>query len=123
MASYLTMPIFMMDSDENLVYYNGAGEVLLGRAFVEAEEMNLDDLPDMFQLHAEDGSPLPLDAFPLSIALRQRRPAYLLVKYQALDEVWRSAKVTAVPLESQARRHVGAMCFWWEDREVGGQPT
>ena len=114
LASYLSMPIFVLGTDEKLLYYNEAAEVLLGRRYDEAGEMPLEELSRTFQTTAEDGSPLPPDALPLGIALRQRRPAHVRFRYQALDAVWRTVEVTAFPLEGQGGRHLGAVAIFWE---------
>ncbi len=84
-ASYMTMPIWIAGPDENLVFYNEPAEELLGRRFDDAGEMALRELPSLFQLGKEDGSPLPLDAFPLAIALRERHPAHSPVRYKSLN--------------------------------------
>lgn len=117
-ASYLAMPMFVAGSDENVLFYNESAEALLGRRFDEAGGMSLEELPTMFQLTAEDGSPLPLDAFPLAIALRQRRPAHRRLQYRALDGILRKVEVTAFPLEGQRGRHLGGVAIFWE---VGGE--
>ena len=113
-ASYLAMPLFMAGSDENLLFYNEAAEALLGRRYDEAGEMPLKELPTMFQITAMDGSPLAPNEFPLFVALRERRPAHLPVRYRGLDGVWRSVEVTAFPLEGQGGRHLGAVAIFWE---------
>jgi PAS domain-containing protein len=113
-ASYLAMPIFVAGSDEKLLFYNESAEALLGKRFDEAGEMPLAELPTMFQLTAEDGSPLPLDDFPLGIALRQLQPAHRRLRYRALDGTWRTVEVTAFPLEGQGGRNLGAVAIFWE---------
>jgi PAS domain-containing protein len=113
-ASYLAMPIFLAGSDESLLYYNEPAEALLGRRFDEAGEITLADLPSMFHLTDENGSPLPLDNFPLGIALRQHRPAHGRVRYRSLDGNWRAVEVTAFPLEGEGRRNLGAVAIFWD---------
>lgn len=113
-ASYLTMPIFMVGSDENLLFYNEPAEKLLGHPYEEAGEMPLENLPTMFQITDIDGSPLPPNAFPLFAALREHRPAHLPIRYRALDGVWREVEITAFPLEGQGGRHLGAVAIFWE---------
>ena len=113
-ASYLAMPIFVAGSDENLLFYNEPAEVLLGRRFDEAGEMPLQELATLFQTTAEDGSPLPAEALPLGIALRQRRPAHRRLRFRALDGIWRTVEVTAFPLVGQGDQHLGAVAIFWE---------
>jgi PAS domain-containing protein len=114
LATYLSMPIFMVGSDENLLFYNEAAERLLGRQYVEAGEMPLEELPSLFKITTLDGSPLPPNEFPLFVALREHRPAHLPVRYHALDGVWREVAITAFPLEGQGGRHLGAVAIFWE---------
>ena len=114
LASYLTMPIFIVGADERLLFYNEAAGKLLGRRYDEAGEMLLEELSATFQTSEEDGSPLPIDALPISIALRERRPTHRRFNYRALDGVRRSVEATAFPLEGQAGRHLGAVAIFWE---------
>ena len=113
-ASYMTMPIWVAGPDESLLFYNEPAEALLGSQFDEAGEMSLKELPAMYQISSEDGSPLPLDAFPLAIALRERQPAHSSVRFRALNGIWRMVEVTAFPLEGHGAKHLGAMAIFWE---------
>ena len=114
LASYLTMPIFIVGTDENLLFYNEAAGVLLGRRYDEVGEVPLQELATIFHTVAEDGSPLSTGDLPIAIALRERRPAHLRFKYQALDGVLRTVEATAFPLEGQGGRHLGAVAIFWE---------
>jgi PAS domain-containing protein len=113
-ASYLAMPIFIADSNENLLFYNEAAETLLGRRFEEADKMPLKMLSRIFQTTTEDGTPLMPDDLPLGIALRLRRPAHRRLRFQALNGIWRTIEVTAFPLQGQGGRHLGAVAIFWE---------
>ncbi len=113
-ASYMAMPVWIADSDENLLYYNEPAEVILGRRFDEARGLTLEEIHAYAQLTTEEGSSLPLEAFPPVIALRDRRPAHRLVRGVMLDGVSRTVEVTAFPLEGQGGRHLGAVAIFWE---------
>jgi len=113
-ASFLNMPIFVAGEDENLLYYNEPAEVLLGRRYDEAGEMPLQELSAMFETETLDGVPLGPDELPLGIALRQRRPAHLLLRLRGLDGVWREIEGTAFPLEGQGGHWLGAVAIFWE---------
>ena len=71
LASYLAMPIMLFDPDGNLLYYNEPAEAILGRRFDETGEMSLEEWYSLFELIAENGSPVPLQARPLVIALQK----------------------------------------------------
>ncbi len=113
-ASYLAMPIWLMGSDGQLLFYNEPAESILGKSFDEAGEMPGEALSRMFQTTAEDGSPLDSDDLPMNIALRKRRPAHLPFRIRGLDGVWRRIEVTAFPIEGQGDRHLGAVAIFWE---------
>ena len=114
LASYLTVPIFVLGADEGLLFYNEAAEALLGKSYDEAGHMALSELPALFEITAEDGAPLPAERLPLAIALRERRPTHERLRYRALNGAMRDVEVTAFPLEGQAGRHVGAVAIFWE---------
>lgn len=116
-ASHMAMPVWIANQDEELVYYNEAAEVLLGRRFDEAGQMPLRELPAMFNLTTDDGVTLRLEDFPLAVAHRERSPAHLRVRYQALDGIWRRVDVTAFPIERTGGRDLGAVAVFWEAPE------
>ncbi len=113
-ASYMAMPVWIADSDENLLYYNEPAEVILGLRFDEDPGLPLEESPAYFQLTTEEGSSLPLEAFPPAIALRDHRPAHLRLRGRGGDGIWRTVEVTAFPVEGQGGRHLGAVAVFWE---------
>jgi PAS domain-containing protein len=114
LASYLAMPIFLVDPVGNLLFYNEPAEALLGHRYEETGEIPLAEWAQIFQPTSEGGLPLPPDALPLVIALQQHRAAHLALKIKGLDGVLRSIEVTAFPLEGQGGRFLGAVAIFWE---------
>lgn len=113
-ASHLAMPIWLMGSDGELLYYNEPAERILGRRFEEAREMPGEELAAMFQTTDEDGSPLDAESLPINIALTKRRPAHRPIRICGLDGVWRRIVITAFPIEGYGGRHLGAVALFWE---------
>jgi PAS domain-containing protein len=114
LASYLVMPVFLVDPDGQLLYYNEPAERLLGRRYDETGEMPLAEWSTAFCPTAEDGSPLPSDALPLVGAVRKRQAGHRILWIRGLDGVARRIAVTAFPLEGQGGRHLGAVALLWE---------
>jgi PAS domain-containing protein len=114
LASYLAMPIFLVDPGGNLLFYNEPAEALLGHRYEETGEMPLAEWAQIFQATSADGSPLPPEALPLVIALQQHRAAHLAFQIRGLDDVHRMIEATAFPLEGQGGRHLGAVAIFWE---------
>ena len=116
LASYLTMPIFVVDPDGRLLFYNEPAELLLGHRFEETGELPLAEWATMFEPTDDDGRHVETDKLPLVIALKQRRPAHGHLRIVGLDGEPHSLEVTALPLIGQANRFLGAMAIFWEAR-------
>jgi PAS domain-containing protein len=115
LASCLAMPAFLVDPEGNLIYYNEPAESLLGLRYEDTGEMAMTDWVRMFRASRADGSLVPAEAQPLVIAVREGRPAHDSFWIQALDGVRRRLATTAVPIEGQGKRVVGALALFWEE--------
>lgn len=114
LASYLVMPIFIVDTKGTLIYYNEPAEGILGRHFEETGEMPVEEWSTLFKPTDENDKPLAPEALPLVIALTQHRPAHRDMWIEGLDGVRRLIEVTAFPLNGQAERYLGALAIFWE---------
>ena len=116
LASYLAVPIFLVDPEGNLLYYNDTAERLLGRRYDDTGEMPLAEWSTVFTATTEDGTPLTAEEVPLAVALRTWRPAHRAIVIRSLVGVARRIAVTALPLEGQGGRRLGAVAIFWEQR-------
>jgi PAS domain-containing protein len=114
LASYLAMPIFIVDPQGTLVFYNEPAEMILGLRFDETGEMPFSEWATVFTPMDEHGTPLAPAALPLAIALGERRPAHGDFYIRGLDHVFRHIEVTAFPLIGQSGRNLGAVALFWE---------
>jgi PAS domain-containing protein len=114
LASYLAMPIFVVDEDGNLIYYHEPAEEILGCRFEETGEMPADELAALFNASEENGTPIHAGELPIDVALRQHSPSYRRFWIQGLDQERRCIEVTAFPLIGQANRFLGAIAVFWE---------
>jgi PAS domain-containing protein len=114
LASYLSLPIFIVDPEGTLIFYNEPAEAILGHRFEETGEMPADEWATIYT--APDGSnhPVTPEQLPLMIALRERQPAHGRLAIHGRDNVRRQIEVTAFPLVGQAGRHLGAVALFWE---------
>jgi len=71
LAGYLTMPIFVVDPQGTLLFYNEPAEALLGRRFDEAGEMPVQEWSTAFAPRDEDDSPLRPEVLPLVTLLTE----------------------------------------------------
>lgn len=113
LASYLALPIFIVDPDGNLIFFNEPAEALLGRTFDEAGEMPMSEWSTIFEQRDVHGNPMSPDDLPLVQALKTRRPSYRSLRITGLDGVSRRLDVTAYPLEGQGGRLLGAVALFW----------
>ena len=114
-ASYLAMPVFLVDPDGNLLYYNEPAEEILGKRFDETGEMSVEEWGSTFSPTDEAGEPLPLEALPLVAAMLHRRPAHGSFWIRGLDGAARHIAVTAFPLVGQTGSDLGSVAIFWED--------
>ena len=114
LADYLTLPVFLVDPDGNLIFYNEPAEKILGYRYEETGPMPAQQWTTVFLPTDEDGNPLEPSQLPLIIALQENRPAHSGFWIRGLDGVLRHIEVSAFPLMGQSDRHLGAMALFWE---------
>jgi PAS domain S-box-containing protein len=112
-ASYLEMPIFLVDADGRLVFYNESAEPLLGSRFDEVGEMSMADWLAVFRPSKRRGRPLPPDEVPLVMALRSQRAVHATLEITGVDGVRRPIEATAFPLRGHHGRLLGAIAIFW----------
>jgi len=114
LAEYLAMPIFIVNPDGDLIFYNEPAEAILGQSYNETGIMPADEWATVFHPVDKEGRPIPPEELPLVIALAQRCPAHKIFWIRGLDGVSREIEVTAFPLIGQADRFLGAIAIFWE---------
>lgn len=114
LAEYLAMPIFIVNPDGDLIYYNEPAEAILGTRYNETGIMPAQEWATIFHPMDADGNPIPPDELPLVIAVKQRRPAHKLFWIRGMDGNLRGIEVTALPLIGQADRFLGGIAIFWE---------
>ncbi len=114
LASILATPVFIVDAAGDLVYFNEAAEAVLGRAFVEKQDMSADEWATAFQPVDDQGRPIPFEDLPLGVALTKRVSAHGSLRIVGADGVGRRIDVTALPLFARADEFVGGMAVFQE---------
>jgi PAS domain-containing protein len=114
LAEYLAMPIFIVNPDGDLVFYNEPAETILGRRYNETGPMSASVWSTVFHPMNAEGKPIPPGELPLMIAITQRRPAHKVFWIRGMDGNLREIEVTALPLIGQAGRFLGGIAIFWE---------
>ena len=114
LAEYLDLPIFIVDPNGDLLYYNEPAELILGSRYIETGPMAANELADIFKTVDQDGQPLKSEHLPLVKALTRQQPAHGSFWIEGLDGALRKIAVTAFPIIGQANRFLGAIAIFWE---------
>ena len=113
-GGYLSTPMFVVDEDGTLEYYNEPAEAVLGHRYEETGEMPLEEWGRLWAPTRSDGTPMPPEEVPLVVAVRDRKPVQGSLSIRGLDGVVRQITVTAFPLEAADGAHLGAVAIFWE---------
>lgn len=113
-TSHLQTPVFLVDPEGNLLYYNEPAERILGQRFAETGSMSAAVWSTAFRATDDNDVPVRPEDLPLSVAIAERQPAHLRFWIVGLDNDRRYIETTALPLIGQADRFLGAVAFFWE---------
>jgi PAS domain-containing protein len=116
-ASRLATPVWLVDADGTVIYFNEAAEAVLGRQFIEGRGMPASEWSTMFSPIDESGNPVPYERLPLGIAISEGRPNHQDLEIEGADGVDRRIGVTAFPLFAHADECLGALAIFWERPE------
>src|SRR5262249_42420211 len=98
LASYLAVPIFIVDPQRQLVCSTGPAAAPLGRGSGEPGGMAVAGWAAAFKPMDDDDRPLPPDRLPLVIAIAQRRAVHGDFWIRGIDGARRRISTTAFPL-------------------------
>lgn len=119
LASRLATAVFLVDHEGDVIYFNEVAERLLGRRFVEGEEMPPQVWSTAFKPTDESGRPLPLEELSLGIAIQRQEPSHQSLRIEGADGVPHAIEATAFPLFAHEGDLVGALAIFWERPEDG----
>lgn len=114
LASYLALPIFLVDPMGDVIYYNEPAEALLGIRYDETGALSAERWATMFTPMNETGRVIRPEELPLMVALDHRRPAHSTFWILGLDQRKHHISVTAIPVVGQSDRFLGAMAIFWD---------
>ena len=114
LAGKLAMPVFVVDPDGGLLFYNEPAEELLGMRFDETGALPLGDWAVQFTPTDERGQPLAPEALPLVQVIGTHRAAHGQFWIKGMDGANRFLEVTAFPLLGQGDVFLGAAALFWE---------
>ncbi|HVV37894.1 MAG TPA: PAS domain-containing protein [Acidimicrobiales bacterium] len=115
LAANLATPMFLIDANGMLVFFNEAAELMLGKTYAELGQVTAADFGNMLNLEGLNGEPLRKRDSPPGIAFNQREPAHSRLLATPLDGGAKVAwEITAYPLFGHTGEMHGVLTVFWE---------
>lgn len=114
LADCLSVPVFIVDPEGNLLFYNPPAEEILGKKFQDTGPMPVGDWGTSFSPHDEEGNPIPPEELPLVQTIHSHKPAHKTFWISSLKGKSTEISVTAIPIIGRSRKFSGAMAIFWD---------
>lgn len=109
----VTTPAFLVARDGRLLFYNEGAGALLGRPFEDVGQLEPGEWTKSFGPLDDAGEPIPIDELPLTVALREGRPAHAEFCVRSNDGKNHKIAASATPIVGTADGASGAMVIFW----------
>ena len=113
LADSLAIPVFITDTEGNLLFYNEPAEEILGKRYEDTGEMTVAQWSTTFKNKDEKGDPLPPEELPLVKTLKYRLPFHKTFWIESLQGKAENISVTSYPIIGRAGRFLGAVAIFW----------
>ena len=113
-ADSMSVAVFIVDPEGNLLFYNEPAEDILGIRFAETGATPVAVWAAIFTPTDIDGNPLPPEGLPLVQTLSTQMPAHGTFYIQNKKETQVLITVTSIPIEGRPNRYLGAMALFWK---------
>ncbi len=118
LADCLSMPVFITDTEGNLIFYNEPAENLLGTRFEETGEMKVETWGTIFKPKDEYGNVMPPENLPLVRTLKDQYPYHKSFWIESMKGNTEKISVTSYPIIGRAGSFVGAVAIFWEAKDI-----
>jgi PAS domain-containing protein len=107
----ISTPAFLVGEGGVLLFYNDAAAALVGRRFEETGTMSADEWTAEFGPFDDDDNPIPYEEIPLTVAVREGRPAHGSFRIASGGE-HREIAASAIPIVGPGGATGGIVVFW-----------
>jgi len=114
LADSLSIPIFITDTNGQLVFFNEPAEKILGKKFRETGAMPVSVWSSLFHPEDQHGKRIARIDLPLVKTLTYCQPAQSEFWIKNLEGERYYISVTSFPLIGRSKRFVGAVAIFWE---------
>ncbi|UCD61996.1 MAG: PAS domain-containing protein [Flavobacteriaceae bacterium] len=115
LADCLSVPVFIVDPEGTLVFYNEPAEKILGQRFQDTGEMRVGDWGNAFQPHDKKGKAIPQDELPLVSTIKSHVPAHKTFWIKSLEGKSFKISVTSIPIIGRSKEFSGALAIFWDN--------
>jgi PAS domain-containing protein len=119
LVSIVSLAALLVDVEGRIVFYNDAAAEIVGSPFEEIGTMTREEWNAHYGPFDEQGAPLPADELPLTVAVREGRPAYARLRIRG-DRGMMEVEAGALPLLGPAGYHGAMVVFWATGERAGG---
>ena len=119
LADCLTVPVFLVNPEGTLIFYNVAAEGILGKKFEDTGPMQVNEWGSAFTPHDADGKVIPPEGLPLVQCINNQEPAHNTFWIHTLDGKSIRISVTAIPIIGRSKEFSGAMAIFWDNSLIG----
>ena len=119
LASNIATPMFVLDREGMLIYYNEPAEAVAGQPYSSVGEISATEWGESYSPRAVDGSEVDLLALPPGVALLKRKAAHGKLRITLHDGSEREIEITAFPLFAHSDEFVGAVAIFWDANGKG----
>jgi PAS domain-containing protein len=113
LAEYLSVPLLLVDTKGDLLFYNEPAESILGQRFEDTGGMPAEQWSKSFTALDEQGEPIAPEELPLMTALATRMPAHRRLHIVDGAHGSRAIEVTAIPIAGLHGDFLGAAALFW----------
>lgn len=113
-ADCLSVPVFIVDTEGNLIFYNEPAEELLGIRYDTTGEMPVTEWSTMFRPQDDLGNALPPESLPLVKTLSTQMPAHGEFWINNLRGSVYKISATSFPIMGRPKRFIGAIAIFWK---------
>ena len=116
LADCLSIPVFIIDTLGNLIFYNEPAEEILGKRFEETGEMPVSEWSKDFKPLDEAGLPLPPKELPLVQTLNDSLPHHKTFQIESMLGKCQTISVTSYPIIGRTGTMMGAVAIFWKTK-------
>jgi len=115
LADCLTVPVFIVDPEGTLIFYNEPAEQILGKRFQDTGEMRVSDWGNLFYFHDEKGNAILPTELPLAQTINTHKPAHKTFWIKNMENKSFNISVTSIPIIGRSKEFAGALAIFWDN--------